>query len=243
MRVAWEALLDEGSELEGGPGELVGAMLEECHGRRSGEWSSECDRALYLQSVLDKVINAAAFFELSAVEEEEEEEQQLIGLDSVAREIPVVPAAQLPFSAFFLEYAVPRRPVIVSGEAGGGGGGDDDTTATAAPPSATTSTADKDILRGKEQDLRPHHHVDENAFLKQRNLIDKGLVDSVAACLPYAVDSTAGTVEGPLRACSSSILESVPVPLQVTEDFAQRFRNADVLPLVEHPDVGRFLSG
>ena len=229
VRVAWASLLDEGSKLEGGPGELVGAMLEECHGRRSGRWSAECDRALYLQSVLEKVNNVAAFVQRSV-----EEEQQL-GLDSAAREIVVVPSAQLPFSAFFLEYAVPRRPVIISGEAGDG----DDATATA--PSATT--ADKDILSGKEQDLRSHVDSDENAFLRQRTLVDKGLVNNVAACLPYPVDSTAGTVEGPLRACSSSVLDSVPIPFQVTEDFAQRFRSEDVLPVVEHPDVERFLSG
>lgn len=239
MRVGWEALLDEGNKLEGGPGEVVRAMLEGCHGRgRSGGWSVECDHALYLQSVLEKVNDAAAFLQRSVGEEDE---QQLFGLDSAAREIAVVPSARLPFSAFFLEYAVPRRPVII---AGGAGGGDD---ARAAAPGATAAADGKDILGGTErQDSRSHHHagLDENASLKQRTLLtDKGLVDSVAACLPYPVGSTSGTVEGPLRACSSSVLDSVPIPFQVTEDFAQRFRNEDVLPLVEHADVEHFLYG
>lgn len=244
MRVGWEALLDEGSKLEGGPGELVGAMLEGCHDRgRSGGWSTECDRALYLQSVLEKVSDAAAFLQRSVVVGEEDE-QQLFGLNSAAREIAVVPSAQLPFSAFFLEYAVPRRPVILSGEAGGG----DDATTAVSGATATAAADSKDILGGTErQDTRSHHHhagSDENASLKQRALpVDKGLVDSVAACLPYPVGSTSGTVEGPLRACSGSVLDSVPIPFQVTEDFAQRFRNEDVLPLAEHADVEHFLSG
>lgn len=231
VRVGWETLLDEGSKLEGGPGEIVGAMLEECHGRgRGGGWSAECDRALYLQSVLEKVSNTAAFFQRSV----EEDGDRQFGLGSATRKIAVVPSAQLPFSAFFLEYAVPRRPVIISGEARGG----DD--AMAAVPGATAAATDnKDILSGKDQ-----QDSDENASWKQRTLLgDKGLMDSVAACLPYPVDSTAGTVEGPLRACDSSVLDSLPIPLQVTEDFAQRFRNEDVLPLVEHPGVERFLSG
>lgn len=238
MRVAWATLVDEGGKLEGGAGGLVGEMLEECHGRKSGRWGAECDRALYLQSVLEKINNAAAFSGLAGVEEEEELQ---MGVDSAARYIPVVPAAQLPFSAFFLEYAVPRRPVIIPGEAGGDG-------ATAVDPTSATA-GDKDIPTGEEQDFvrSDHQDSDENAFPKQRNLnlVDKILVDSLAACLPYPADddSAAGAVEGPLRACNNSVLESVPIPFQVTEDFAQRFRSEDVLPEAEHPGVESFLSG
>lgn len=212
-------------------------MLEGCHGRGSGEWSAECDRALYLQSVLEKVDNAAAFPGPAAPAVEEELRTRLY---SAARYTPVVPAAQLPFSTFFLEYAVPRRPVIISGETGGGS----DAT-TAAPTSIIT--ADTDSSTGEEQNFVRSYHEDssENAFPKQRdrNITNKILMDNLAACLPYpADDSIAGAVEGPLRACNSSILESLPIPSQVTEDFAQRFRNEGVLAEAEHPGVESFLS-
>lgn len=213
MRAAWPLLLGAGSTHEGGPRGVLEAMLTDCHDRKSGAWGAECDRAMYLESVLEK-------FESDVVEGEQR------ASDSVANEVAIVPAEHLPFSAFFLEYALSRRPVIISDGTGDG---------------ETGRPIDQNHLTGKHHPLDPD--IAENTLSSEgRSLVDDRLLEKLSTCLPYP-DSTAGTVEGTLWACQTSGLENLSVPLYVAGDFAQRFRRKDVLPPGKHLDVQRFVSG
>lgn len=252
MRVAWAALLDAGSSSSGDPREIVNTMLADCHGRKNGGWGAECDRALYLESVLKEVGSIGSIgsssssgagaggslggLDTNATDVADEEWQQRAALDSAANDIAVVSAEHLPFSTFFHEYAVPRRPVVI--RSGRSDCGD----------------AIVDIASGEEQENLSHRGLDpadDAADTLQEHEhglgVDESLLSAINACMPYPVGPTgsggADTVEGPLRACHESLLESLVVPLQVSEDFAQRFRGQGVLPVREHADVERFVSG
>lgn len=257
MRAAWTALLDANSSSNsgwdsgaagGGAREIVDAMLADCHSRKSSDWDAECDRAMYLESVLERVDNTSSRSATTGIDPAnagDEERQQQARLESAANEIAVVPAAHLPFSAFFHEYAVPRRPVVMLSEGSSGDGASDDSRPV-------------DPASRKEQGDSSYDHVDRadhaTDFPRQMEDAqrsrddDDALLSAVDACLPYPVHktgatTTAGAVEGPLHDCRESLLENLLVPLHVSEDFAQRFRGQSVLPVGEHADVKRFVSG
>lgn len=254
MRAAWTALLDVNSSssigrnsgAEGGVArDIVDVMLADCHSRKSTDWDSECDRALYLESVLTKVDSTSSSIPITDVDPasiEAEERQQRMRLESAANEIAIVPAAHLSYSAFFHEYAVPRRPVVILSEAssGGGAGGDGKPANPVSREQQGNSIYDDgdpadhatDFQR-RTEDAQPGR--DDDALLRAE----------LDACLPYPVYQTgtaASTVEGPLRDCHDSLLERLLVPLHVSEDFAQRFRRENVLPVGEHAVVERFVS-
>lgn len=260
MRAAWTALLDantsnssssssrwDSGAAGGGAREIVDVMLADCHSRKSRDWDTECDRALYLESVLEKVDSTSSRSTTTGVDPASlagEERKQQARLESAANEIAVVPAAQLPFSAFFHEYAVPRRPVVMlsegssSSEASGDG--------TPVDPTSTEEYGDSSRDYGDPTD----HATDFPQQIEDapRGRDDDTLLGAVNACLPYPVHETGsamatGTVEGPLRDCHEPLFENLLVPLHMSEDFAQRFRGQNVLPEGEHPEVERFLSG
>lgn len=255
MRAAWIALLEAGSSSSsgrhegggagaqgGGPREIVDKMLVDCHGRQNGAWGAECDRALYLDSVLEKVegsgSNAFASATGTTIAPEEEHREQE-ALYSAANEIAAMPAGKLPFSTFFHEYAVPGRPVLIlSGHGVDGKGGGMPTDLTGEDASENPPHLDLDHADVATDTLPQQTEKERQSCAHER------VLSSIDACLPYPVNTTAavGTVDGPLRACQS-ILEDFPVPLYVAEDFSQRFRGQDVLPMDEHPAVERFVSG
>lgn len=233
MRAAWASLLDvnrsnSSSEWDvggGGSREVVDAMLADCHGRMSGTWGAECDRAWYLESVLNKVDgSSAADTGIGATSVSGEEAL----LESAANDVAVVSAVQLPFSAFFHEYAIPRHPVILSA----------DTTRGDHPVGRTGGEEQEDSLddhRDPADEQEKGHELRTNG----------GLLSAIDACLPYPVDPTgaaAATAAGPLRACPESLLRSLLVPLHVSGDFVQRFRGQDVLPARDHAEVEHFVS-
>lgn len=259
MKAAWIALLDAGSSSsserhEGAAGagegagaargsrEIVDKMLVDCHGRQNEAWGAECDRALYFDSVLEKIDSSSSNSSFASAADvtitPEETRRQQETLDSAANEVAAVPAGKLPFSTFFHEYAVPRRPVLLlSGK---------DVVDEIVVDATSTGLAG-----GDAQGTPPHLNPDPAEFAtdtqadKERRLpAHERLLRSLDACLPYPVDPTAASdkVDGPLCACQS-MLEDLPVPLHVSEDFAQRFRGRDVLTMEEHPDVERFVSG
>ncbi len=234
MRAAWTALLDadnsdstnEWNAAEGGSRGMVDAMLADCHGRKSGAWGAECDRALYLESVLNMVDDSSgAGMGIGAYSVSGGEAQP----ESAANEVAVmIPGGHLPFSAFFQEYAIPRRPVILSGS----GGGDHPV----------------DQTNGEEQgdSSDDHRNPAERQDKKHGVRADAGLLSAIDACLPYPVDPTGDAAEnaaGPLGACPDSLLQSFLVPLHVSQDFVQRFRGKDVIPTLDHAEVEHFVSG
>lgn len=243
MKEAWTALLSAGSSSSnssssggGGAREIVDTMLADCQGRKSEGWGAECDRALYLESVLKKIdssSSAGSTFATGAgaAAEDTQHQQQQVALDSAANEIAVVSEAELPFSAFFHEYAVPRRPVaILSGGGGAGGSG---------KPADAADGEEQGDLGDQAMDTAQQDGKEENGQQRVQDLILSG----IESCLPHSVDPALGTVDGPLRACHDSLLESLPVPRYASEDFVQRFRGQDVLPVGEHTEVERFVSG
>lgn len=257
MRAAWTALLEtssssnnssgwgSGAATGGGAREIVDEMLAGCNSRKSTDWDAACDRALYLESVLVKIESTSSRSATTGVDPAsvaDEERQQQARLESAANEITVVPAADLPFSAFFHEYAVPRRPVVILSEGSGGGASGDDTPAD---PGSREDQGDSSHDDGDPAD----HATDLPRQMEgaQRGRDDGTLLNAVNACLPYAAHqagaaTAAGTVEGPLRDCHEPLLENLLVPLHVSEDFAQRFRGQSVLPVGEHAEVESFVS-
>lgn len=233
IRVAWAALLgadknngsSEWDATGGGSRGVVNAMLADCHGRKSGAWGAECDRALYLKSVLNKIDDSsAASTSIDAASASDDEAQ----LESSANDVAVVSGAHLPFSAFFHEYAVPRRPVILSESSG--------------------SDYPVDQTSSEEQGYSSDDHRNPADQQDKRHGVrtDGGLLGEIDACLPYPVDPTgaaAVTAAGPLRACPDALLGNLLVPLHVSEDFVQRFRARDVLPIRDHAEVEHFVSG
>ncbi|CAN0209109.1 unnamed protein product, partial [Ectocarpus sp. 13 AM-2016] len=243
MKEAWNALLSAGSSSSnstssggGGAREIVDTMLADCHGRKSEGWGAECDRALYLESVLKKIdssSSAGSTFATGAgpATNDTQQQQQQVALDSAADEIAVISEVELPFSAFFNEYAVPRRPVAIL--SGGGGAGGSGKSADA------TDGEERDDLGNQAMDTAQQDGEEENGQQRVQDLILSG----IESCLPHSVDPAFGTVDGPLRACHDSLLESLPVPRYASEDFVQRFRGQDVLPVGEHAEVEHFVSG
>ncbi|CAM9548555.1 unnamed protein product [Ectocarpus sp. 4 AP-2014] len=245
MEGAWTALLSAGSSSSnstssggGGAREIVDTMLADCHGRKSEGWGAECDRALYLESVLKKIDSSSSsgstFATGAGTAAEDTQQQQQVALDSAADEIAVISEAELPFSAFFHEYAVPRRPVAIL--SGGGGAGGSGKPADAADGE---EQGDPDDQAMKTAHTAQQDGEEENGQQRVQDLILSG----IESCLPHSVDPALGTVDGPLRACHDSLLESLPVPRYVSEDFVQRFRGQDVLPVGERAEVERFVSG
>ncbi|CAM9550979.1 unnamed protein product, partial [Ectocarpus sp. 8 AP-2014] len=245
MKEAWTALWSAGnsssnsSSIGGGRArEIVDTMLADCHGRKSDGWGVECDRALYLESVLKKIDSSSStsagttFATGAGAAAEDTQQQQQVALDSAANEIAVVSEAELPFSAFFHEYAVPRRPVAIL--SGGGGAGGSDKPADVADGEEQGDLGDQAMDTAAQQDGE-----EENGQRRVQDLILSG----IESCLPHSVDPALGTADGPLRACHDSLLESLPVPRYASEDFVQRFRGQDVLPVGEHTEVERFVSG
>ncbi|CAB1111146.1 unnamed protein product [Ectocarpus sp. CCAP 1310/34] len=242
MKEAWTVLLSAGSSSSnssssggGGAREIVDTMLADCHGRKSEGWGAECDRALYLETVLKKIdssSSAGSIFATGAgATAEDTQQQQQVALDSAANEIAVIYEAELPFSAFFHEYAVPRRPVaILSGGGGVGGSG---------KPADAADGKEQGDLGDQAMDTAQQDGEEENGQQRVQDLILSG----IESCLPHSVDPALGTVDGPLRACHDSLLESLPIPRYASEDFVQRFRGQDVLPVGEHAEVERFVSG
>eukprot|EP00752_Nemacystus_decipiens_P004507 g4115.t1 len=258
MRAAWAALLDANSSsgggwdsgaAGGGAREIVDVMLADCHSRKTRDWDAECDRALYLEAVLEKVDSSSTSSRGSTTGVDPAslagvQQQQQARLESAANEIAVVPAAQLPFSTFFQEYAVPRRPVVMLSEGRSCGGARDD--------DAPVSLPSREEQGGSSRDNGdPADHATDFAQMKdaQRGRDDDALLRAaVDACLPYPVHQTGsttavGTVGVPLRDCHEPLLENLLVPFHVSEDFAQRFRGQNVLPVEQHAEVERFLSG
>ncbi|CAM9763677.1 unnamed protein product [Ectocarpus sp. 12 AP-2014] len=247
MKEAWNALLSAGSSSSkstssggGGAREIVDTMLADCHGRKSEGWGAECDRALYLESVLKKIDSSSSAGSTFATgagaanDDTQQQQQQQVALDSAANEIAVISEAELPFSAFFHEYAVPRRPVAIL--SGGGGAGGSGKSADAMDGEERDDLGDQamDTVHTAQQDGK-----EENG---QQRVQDQ-ILSRIESCLPHSVDPALGTVDGPLRACHDSLLESLPVPRYASEDFVQRFRGQDVLPVGEHAEVERFVSG
>ncbi|CAM9956333.1 unnamed protein product, partial [Ectocarpus fasciculatus] len=248
MKEAWTALVNAGSSSSnssssssssgGGAREIVDTMLADCHGRKSEGWGEECDRALYLESVLKKIdssrsSSAGSTFAAGAGAAAEDAQQQQVALDSAADEIAVVSEAQLPFSAFFHEYAVPRRPVVILS------GGDGDGAGGTGKPADVADGEEQGDLDDQAMDTAQEDGEEENG---QQRVQDR-ILSGIESCLPYAVHPASGTADGPLRACHDSLLESLPVSLYASEDFVQRFRGQDVLPVGEHAEVERFVSG
>ena len=254
MRAAWTALIDANSSSSGWDSgaaagsarEIVEVMLANCHTRNSRDWGAECDRAMYLESVLEKVDSTSTrstTMDANPASLADQERQQQARLESAANEIAVVPAAQLPFSAFFHEYAVPRRPVVMLSEGSSGVGASSDET----PVDHTNREEQEDSSR---DDGDPADHATDfpqqmEEF--QRGRDDNAVLNAVDACLPYPAHQTgstvaAGTVEGSLHDCHEPLFQNLLVPPHVSEDFAQRFRGQNVLPVGEHAEVERFLS-
>lgn len=232
MRAAWTALLDAGRSNSsnewdatgGGAREILDTMLADCHGRKSGAWGSECDRAIYLESVLNMVDDSSqAGMGIGAYSASDGD----VRLESAANEVAVISGVHFPFSAFFHEYAVPRRPVILSDS----GGGDHPVDQTDGEEHRDSSEDHRDLTEQQN---------------KRHGVRDAGLLSAIDACLPYPVDPTgdaAATASGPLGACPDSLLRNLLVPLHVSEDFVQRFRGQDVLPTRDHAEVEHFVSG
>lgn len=134
IRASWSALLALGDGDDNAAGELIEAMLDNCYNRAgvAGSWGKECDRALYMRAVLERVELATEmagnFTRTTPVDDYEGDEvvdeerggllTTTFGSDNVVprAEAIAVASEELSFPAFFLEYAVPRRAVIFPGE-------------------------------------------------------------------------------------------------------------------------------
>lgn len=234
MRAAWEALQNEGTRHEEGPRHLVQAMKADCHGREDRAWSAECDRALYLESVLE-VSDAATAVLLTNSHQPSSgivparEHQRL--LHSGLKDVPVMPAASLPFSTFFLEYAVPRCPVAISK--------DGSVEGVALPVDDVDDNGNKDYSASDAISSASTVAV----LPEQRFAVDEGLLDMITVCLPLLDEaSTSGVAEGSLSGCPDAVLENLPISRYSAGDFVQRFRGDDVLPTEEHAGVESFTS-
>lgn len=240
VRDAWAALITEGETHEEGAWGLVQAMLADCSTREGSTWDTECDRAMYLETVVKKKVASAAaakspqIYRDSLGEEKEKEWREFQG--EAVDPIEVVLASNLSFLSFFLDFAVSRRPVILlSGEAQRDFEVEDPKTT-----GSKTQFKSNSNLSSSEQDFPTPYDLIEGSLPNGHFSVDSNVV----ACAPRAEDSVAaGTVEGLLRDCPASVLESFVVPPHVTGDFTQRFRKQGVLPKRELPAVERFVSG
>lgn len=246
MKIAWIALLAEGDRHMGGPRGLLDVMLKDCHGRRSEAWGAECDRALYLEAAFENAAQSstASIPTLSPVVEGEGRQRTV---PPRAEDIAAAEPGMLPFSSFFLEYAVPRRPVIMSRQRVDEAGQwifSRGTTLADTGAKVTTDVTDEDHASEEKQQSRP---ASSRSSGDEQWIIDGRLLNILTACVPYPAggDSTAGegTAERPLSLCKKSVLENLSVPLYVAGDFVQRFRRQGVLPPEDHPEVERFVSG
>lgn len=261
MRDAWTALLEGGgsSKDHEGAGQLIEAMLIDCHRRASDAWGRECDRALYLEAVLERIERDAAAAKLPAGAE----------TDLAGEEIAVASQA-LPFSKFFLEYAVPRRPILLplhpdaGGGRGDGGSGltniddqegieqtrgissDNVAGVTASNQDDVVSRPDYGEEEGRDSSSSfPSAPSPAGSTAPTSGTYDTNssvLLDLIAACVPNRVDA-AGTAEGPLRHCSEALLEVLVVPPYVAADFVQRVGGRDILAVDDYLEVERFASG
>lgn len=248
MKAAWTTLLAEGDRHVGGVRGLLDVMLRDCHGRRSEAWGAECDRALYLEAALENAAQSSTAPKptLSRVVEGEDR-QRTVSRHPKAGDIAVAEPGRLPFSSFFLEYAVPKRPVILSRQRVDDAGElifSSGITMGETGAKTTTDVTDEDHASGGKHQPQPAVSASSG---DDQWIINGRLLDILTACVPYPAggDSTAGggTVERPLSLCKKSVLENLSVPLYVTGDFAQRFRRQGVLPPEDHPEVERFVSG
>lgn len=241
IRGAWATLITEGKKHEGGAWGLVQAMSADCSTRESSTWDTACDRAMYLETVLKKKVVAAAAerpqIYRDPLGEEEEEWRELQG--KAADLIEVVPASNMSFSSFFLDFAVPRRPVVLlSGEAQPGFDVEDSETVA----SKTQYNNNSDLSSSEQDFSTPGDPVGSVEGALPNNHFSMG--SNMLACAPRAEDSVAaGTVEGVLRDCPESVLASFVVPPHVAGDFTQRFRKQGVLPMQDLPAVENFVSG
>lgn len=252
MKAAWTALLAEGDRHQGGAGGLLDAMLRDCHGRRSEAWGAECDRALYLEAVLDNAAQLSATpiiptLPHAAVDGGDEEQRTA---QPRAEDIAVVESGMLPFSSFFLGYAVPKRPVILSQQRGEELIISGNSTSPAGESDAKTTTAgiiDEDPPTSSGEKVQSQPATPSSSSGYEDWIVNGRLVDLVAACAPYPDDGEpadgGGTVERSLSLCHKSVLENLPVSLYVAGDFAQRYRRQGVLPPEDIPEVERFVSG
>lgn len=244
MKAAWSTLLDVG---DGGfqvAKGIIGEMLEDCNGQSSAAWGKECDRALYLEAVLGRAISTATSGGAMDVSEDKEATPH-------AQDVAVV-SDTLPFSTFFLEYAVLRRPVIFpqqplltsrpiveSGE--------EETIAADDGEDMSRVENRGNAGRGNEGD--PLAWSSTSPFnsaattIKASVLFDQEVLDLVADCIPYREGELTGTADGPLRPCEATLLETLAVPRYVAADFVQRFRVGESMPAKDHPEVEQFTSG
>lgn len=251
MKAAWGTLLDVGDGGYEGARELIGEMLGDCNGRASAAWGKECDHALYLEAVLERAIATATSG--GAMDADKEEGASSASVDRAdaapeAQDVAVV-SDTLPFSAFFLEYAVPRQPVIFpqqqpllaaahiveSSEEG---------VTTAADDGEDMSSGEG---RGKRDSSGWSSTSPSNsagATVKEDGaLFDQEVLDLITECVPYRAGELTGTADGPLRPCEAALLETLSIPRYVAADFVQRFRARDAVPAKDHPEVEQFASG
>ena len=245
MQDAWDHLLAEGNQLPGGARGLVQAMLAECHAWEGGRWdAAECDRALYLEAVLEKVAAAspaATPQQRLAVSNRSDDEEERGDPQEAATTIALALSAELTFSSFFLDYAVPREPLILSGS-----GVDGFLSMATAGKMAEASAAASDLSTISEQDSTGDFVGSIAGIVEEEQLqlpVDRQFPGDVITCVPRADNPEADTVEGLLRDCPASVLENFRVPPHVAGDFAQRFRREGILPTQDVPAVEQFVSG
>lgn len=252
MRVAWMGLLEKGRGYEGA-GELLDGTLAECHSRANNKWGEECDHAFYLQTVLQQASRAA----------ETTSSPQVLEDPSIARpQIPVESQESLPFSAFFARYAVPRHPVIITGESRSAIGvnnqqedgilaqqgfsdrdeadGSDQKTRNV---TGTEQSPDRDGALHLSPSDSPDSPLTTRAISQSGGTtLDSHAFELLTACVSHESEEVKMAAE-PLRFCGNELLSSWTLPAHVSADYVQRYRLRDVLPEDEHAEVERFVAG
>lgn len=269
MRAAWSALLSVGGREDYKQArELVNEMLEDCHGRATAVWGEECDRVLYLEAVLDRATAAPGATTANVSKEEQGIIANGIGGDNVAdaasaaqaQEVTKVSEA-LPFSTFFLEFAVPRRPVIFPMEdrqVFAGTAALDIESEQRAPPAVSTGAMDdpeEKMSHGENQSEKNYSSRSSTSrsdsasatttAVIEDDVSDQRVLDVLTECVPYPkAEKSPGTANGPLRTCDAGVLlERLTVPRYVVADYVQRFRAKDIVPAQYHQDIEKFASG
>lgn len=227
---SWQVLLDRGRGHEGAQ-EIVHKHITACHSELSGDWGQECDRAQYLEAVLRRVSSVA--FGASSLSLAEDQ-------TAAAVEVPLESRDALSFFSFFVQYALPRRPVLLYGgsyasmksmgskreeskqqgrpeDSGGIVDEAQDSRARGLPHSSSDSPSES---------LSARHGVEtEDVDVVYASLLDPHMLELVMDCAPYE-DEGAATAERPLRLCSADLLNELRVPEYVVADYVQRWRRS-----------------
>lgn len=246
MRAAWVALLGEGRGHEGAR-DLIDGKLIECHSSESHTWGRECDHALYLDDVLERAYSAATAPALPRAVDD--------GF-SIAANITAVSQEDVAFSAFFVRYAVTRRPVLLFLPS------DCSIGALYQKLEEQSTSSDRDGKKTIEDESKDHesmgrHHGDagDSSFTPLSDnilgttgsihngcFVDQLSLDLLSACVPYEGEA-ARSAERPLRFCNNGLLQALPIPPHIASDFVQRSGRNNILTSEDQRNVERFVAG